>query len=425
MQFLKVGLLFAASTLSRLLAGLIVVKIIAVYIGADGLGKLGQFMSVVTIITTLAGGGISTGIIKYVAEHKENRQELSGYIHAASFVTIIASLLVGAVLLFGADYISLALMQSAELASVIRALAAVQFVIAASNLLMGLVNGHKRVKAFALINVLSVAIGAAGMAFACAAYGIKGAMYGLMWMSSCSLLFLVPWYRHGLGFEWKQLLPEWHPEKTRRFMAYGLMVLVTAATMQSSQIVIRQIIEAKSGWHEVGYWQAVIKVSDAYLQFITVVLANYYLPRLAEQKDKAGIDRIVRGAYKVAIPTLLLLSSSVYVLREFVIPIIFSKAFLPAKDYFAGQLIGDFFKVGAYIVGYVSVARASTQLYIAAEIFQASMLVILTHFFVDHFGAVGATYAYSATYVVYFAVCYAIYRIYIIGSRSGNLLETS
>ena len=63
MRFLKVGLLFAASTVSKLVAGLLIVKIVAIYLGASGLGQLGQFMSLMSMITLLAGGGIGTGII--------------------------------------------------------------------------------------------------------------------------------------------------------------------------------------------------------------------------------------------------------------------------------------------------------------------------------------------------------------------------
>src|SRR5437660_9073573 len=107
MNFLKVGLLFSASTLSKLLAGLIVVKIIAVYVGAGGLGRLGQFMSLMSMVTIMAGGGITTGIVKYVAEFKDNNQELKEYLGAASLVTILASLLLGLILLFSAPVISL------------------------------------------------------------------------------------------------------------------------------------------------------------------------------------------------------------------------------------------------------------------------------------------------------------------------------
>lgn len=89
MCFLKVGILFAASILRKLIAGLRIVKIVAIYLGTEGLGQLGQFMSLMSMITILAGGGINTGIIKYVAEFNKEEVQLNGYLRAASMITLV------------------------------------------------------------------------------------------------------------------------------------------------------------------------------------------------------------------------------------------------------------------------------------------------------------------------------------------------
>lgn len=419
MHFLKVGLLFSASTLSKLLASFFVVKIIAVYIGASGLGKLGQFMSLMSMVTILAGGGITTGIIKYVAEFKDNNRELREYLGAASLVMVLASLVLGFALLLSAPMISLLLLKTSAYADVIRVLAVAQFLVACSNLLMGLVNGHKRVNAFAIINTLGIAIGAGGVAIGCTFYGIKGAMYGLVWIPACPILLLLPWYRLGLRFEWNYLIPMWNQEKVRRFMSFSLMMLVTVLTMQMSQIVIRYIIEEHNSWIEVGYWQAVTKISEAYLQFITVVLANYYLPRLAELRLRSEIKKEVNLVYRYSMPVLVLMGGLVFFCRDWIILLIFSQEFSPMKEFFTWQLVGDAFKVAAYIGGYVAVARAKTVIYITAEIYQAGMLVLLCYFFVGKYGAVGATYAYCINYIFYFIIVNFVLRIYL--HKGGNV----
>lgn len=418
MHFLKVGLLFAASTLSRLLAGLVVVKIIAVYIGADGLGRLGQFMSLMSMITILAGGGISTGIVKFVAQYRDEHKELRAYLGAASLVALVASLLLGIILLGLATPISQWLFGTDDYAAVIRVLAAAQFALACTNLLMGLVNGHKRVHAFAIINGLGVVVGASGVALGCIFWGIRGAMYGLIWMPVANILFLVPWYFWGLRFKLYDLLPVWDRVKTWQFLQFSLMLLVSVFTMQMAQIVMRHIIEANNSWVQVGYWQAVSKISDAYLQFITVVLSSYYLPRLAELRHRHEIGKEVWSVYKIAMPVLAALSVTIFLARDFIILLLFSPEFLPMKGFFPWQLMGDAFKVAAYIGAYVAVARASTKIYIAAEIFQAGMLVFLCYFFVGKYGAVGASYAYCATYILYFIVVQVALRLYL--RRGGD-----
>ena len=97
----------------------------------------------------------------------------------------------------------------------------------------------------------------------------------------------------------------------------------------------------------------------------------------------------VATAYKIAMPVLLIMSISIFILRDWIILLLFSPEFLAMKNYFTWQLAGDAFKVAAYISGYVAVAQANSRLYIAAEIFQASLLVLLCYFFVQAYGAIG------------------------------------
>jgi O-antigen/teichoic acid export membrane protein len=278
---------------------------------------------------------------------------------------------------------------------------------------MGLVNGHQRVQVFALITLMSVIIGSAGVALACSYYGMRGAMYGLMWMSACPILFLMPWYKFGLRFQWNQIIPRWDKEKVGQFSHFSLMLLVSVLTMQMSQIVVRHIIESNNSWVQVGYWQAVTKISDAYLQFITVVLANYFLPRLAELKQRSAIKKEVALAYRYAMPVLIVMVMLVFICRDWIIFLVFSRDFLPMKEYFTFQLIGDCFKIAAYIGAYVAVAKANTRAYILAEILQSGMLIVFCLVFVSRFGAVGATYAYCLNYILYFFIVHFVLRAYL------------
>jgi PST family polysaccharide transporter len=413
MHFIKVGLLFASSTLSRLVAGLVVVKIIAIYIGADGLGQLGQFMSLMSMITMMAGGGISSGIIKYVAEFQDDPAELRRYIGAASMVTLVASVLLGLLLSTAAPAISGWLFKTDRYAHVIRILAIAQIAIAGTNFFFGLVNGQKRVRAFALISATGAVIGAVGVAVGSVYYGITGAMYGLIWMPACYFLLLLPWSQFRLRWSWRRLAPTWDGGKIRQYLGFSLMLLVSVLTMQMSQVFIRKIIEGQDSWTGVGYWQATAKISDAYLSFITVVLSNYYLPRLAALRTRAEVRSEVRSVYKLAIPVLLVMAAGVYLCRDTIILILFSKEFTPMRGFFTWQLIGDAFKIAAYIGGYVAVARANTKIYVIAEIYQASALVTLCYLFVSKYGAIGATYAYCVNYMVYFLIVQCVLQRYL------------
>jgi antigen flippase len=67
------------------------------------------------------------------------------------------------------------------------------------------------------------------------------------------------------------------------------------------------------------------------------------------------------------------------------------------RDLFAWQLVGDVLKVGAYVFGYLVIAKASLRLYILAEISQFALLTAFSHWLIPSHGALGAAQAYMAT----------------------------
>ena len=412
MSFFKAGLLFSIPTIAKLLAGLVIVKAIAVYLGVDGLGRLGQFMSLMAMLGVLAGGGIATGVIKYVAEFHDQKNKLEDFVQTANCITLIAGVLFAFILFFLAPLLSQFLFKTPEYTFEIRILSLVQIAIGLSSFLLGILNGLRQMKAYALVSLCSVLLGAMGLVFACAWYGMKGAMYGMMWFSSCPLIFLIIWYRFLFKGTWSFIKPRWLPKIAQQFSHFSVMQLVTVFTMQMSQIVIRNAIETQTSWVEVGYWQGLVKISDAYLLFITVVLANYYMPKLSALKEKRAVIQEVIATYKIIVPTLLLCMPILFIFRNTFILILYSDQFLAMGDLFFWQITGDFLKVMAYISGYVAVAKAASKIYITAEIFQACTLVLLSLFLIDLYGLQGAVYAYVITYFIYSILSIYCLRVY-------------
>lgn len=416
MGFFRAGILFAIPTFFKLLAGLLVVKLVAYHLGAEGLGKLGQFMSLMTMVTILAGGGISTGIVKYVAEFKESSGRLREYVQGASLITVASSLALFVLLFVFSNAISLFLFKSPDFSAQIKVLSVVQFAIAVSTYLLGILNGFRDITSFAAVNVASIIAGILGVYVSARHFGFVGTMYGLMWFPACQFLFLLLWYRLVFKKEWLFLRPRWNKVVAQHYLHFALMQLTSVLTMQMAQVVIRNMLQEKTSWVQVGYWQGLSRFSDAYLQFITIVLANYVMPKLSGLVKRKDVVREVVSVYKVLIPVLLTLIPVIMLFKDLIVRMLFSPSFLPMKDLFIWQVAGDFFKVIAYVAGYLAVAKAATALYIGAEILQAGLLVSLCLLLVDPLGLKGIVIAYFLTYVVYAGGC--LVGLYVYAKRS-------
>jgi PST family polysaccharide transporter len=56
--------------------GLITSKILAIFVGPSGMALVGNFRNFTTSLETVSTLGFQTGIVKYVAESKENKEQL-------------------------------------------------------------------------------------------------------------------------------------------------------------------------------------------------------------------------------------------------------------------------------------------------------------------------------------------------------------
>ena len=420
MNFLKAYITFAASTGIKLAVNLVSVKIISLVIGAGGLGQLGQFMSVMNMVTVLAGGGIFTGVMKYVAEHRGTPEELKRYLSTSSMIALTASILVAIVLYICANLISKLLLGTPEYAGVVYTLAAVQFFIGANNYALAIVNGYEDIIGYAVITILGSITGTIILYALTVYFKLKGAMYGLILMPATLAAFSIPYILFRKHVAIYQIVPKYNHKIALQLLNYTAMLCVTVCTMPLAQIVLRKLIENYADWTAVGYWQGIIKLSDAYLMFIHVVLGNYYLPKLASKHTTYDMNLEVLRAAKIIVPVTALMSCSVYFARDIIIELLFSDAFVPMRDYFAFQMIGDFLKICAYTLGYVAVAKAMTRIYIIAELVQSIVFVFIALFFLKVAGPIGITYAYAINYLIYLLLSVFVYLRYIAAANSNS-----
>ena len=102
-----------------------------------------------------------------------------------------------------------------------------------------------------------------------------------------------------------------------------------------------------------------------------------------------------------------------YIFRENFIVILLSKDFLELKELFKYQLIGDFFRIMAYVVGFLLIAKAAIILSILAEIFQNLLFFGFVQFFSENMSVDKLMKIYAISYFIYFLICFLGLLIYV------------
>ncbi|QKJ89162.1 Lipid III flippase [Paramixta manurensis] len=412
MSIAKASVWTAASTLVKIVTGLAVVKLLAVSYGPGGVGQAGNFRQLITVLGVLAGAGIFNGVTKYVAEYQQQPARLKAVTGTASAMVLGFSTLLALVFLLAAEPISEGLFGHNGYQDVIRLVAFLQMGIAWANLSLAIMKGFRDAQGNALAVILGSLIGVLAWFICHWLGGYSGALLGLALVPALVVIpaaWLLARRDHlPLGY----LMPCWHAELARSLSKFTLMALITSVTLPVAWMMMRNLLAARYSWEEVGLWQGVTSISDAYLQFITATFSVYLLPTLSRLTGKAEISREIFRALRFVIPAVAAVSFCIWLLRDFAIWLLFSSKFYGMRDLFIWQLPGDVLKVGAYVFGYLVIAKASLRFYILTEISQFILLTAFSRWLIPLHGATGAAQAYLATYLVYFALCFCTFLIY-------------
>ncbi len=111
--------------------------------------------------------------------------------------------------------------------------------------------------------------------------------------------------------------------------------------------------------------------------------------------------------------------SIIYILRDFILIVLYDKTFQSAENLFLYQLIGDFFKIAGWTYTYLFLAKSKAKEYIAGECMIGLILILLSHLLLRYFGLVGVTYAYALTYFMYWLFMLSLSFFYFNGNRKS------
>ncbi|MEQ5075467.1 O-antigen translocase [Providencia alcalifaciens] len=402
-KLLKVSMLTGLLTLLRMIMGFIIAKTIAIYSGPTGMAMLGQIQNMVTCLNGVINAPVGSGVVRYTAENIDNGFSIcSAWWKAALHWVLIISVIIIPIGVIFSSYIASWLLHDESLAWIINLSILFLPLTAIGTICNSIINGQQLYRRFIFLGMFSTLISSIIMIVMIIFMNIYGALIAASIQTSLIgiIMFVAnirqPWLK--IQYWWGKQDKKAHKE----IASYMMMALTTAATVPISLIIIRNILISEIGWTAAGYWQALWKISEAYLSVITIALGTYYLPRLSSLKDKILVYQEVISTAKIILPIVICLSFIIYLMRDIIIALLFTDDFLPIRDLFAIQLCGDVIKILSWIFAYPMLARGATKWFISTEIIFSISFISLTQLFVSFLGVSGVTLAYLLNYTLYF-----------------------
>lgn len=407
MNLIKTSLLSLMSTSVKMLAGLVVGKAVAIVSGPAGLATVGQFQNFVQIMLTAAKGGLDTGITKYTAEYGDNEEQRVNLFSTAAKLCASTCLMVSLLLLVAARYLSEYFLRTPDYAYIVRLFGLTICLFVINSFLLAIVNGLHQIRTYIIVNIAQSVLTLLLTVALIAWLGLDGALIALATNQSLVLVVLLWALRGHAIIRAAHFRQSFDREEAIRLFKYSLMTTVSAVASPLTAMLVRDQVTAVLGQDAAGHWQAMWYVATVYLTVVTTSLAIYYLPKLSATTDRRALRAELKEGFKIVLPLVACTALALYLVREWVVRILFTDAFLPMLSLFGWMMIGDVIKMASWLLSYLMLAKAMTRAFVITEVVFSATFVALAYGLIRLYGLEGVAYAYTINYVLYL-VCVAV-----------------
>lgn len=401
-DLIKSSFYSAVATLVKVGTAFAMSKIIAIYLGPDGMGLIGQLTNFIAIAMVVAGGALGNGIVKYVAEYNMSRpDEMPALLSTAFKIVLLCGLVSGACMIIFPVFFSQLILLSTSYKVVFVIFGCTVLLYGLNNLLLSILNGYKAYRKFNIVNIITSVLGLLVSMLFIYYWRVEGALIALVINQSVVFIATLFLLRKEKWLVWSNFTLPINKVQAGKMVGFIMMALVTSACIPVSQMYVRSYMIQHLSLKDAGIWESVNRISNVYLLFVTTSLTTYYLPRLSEISEERELRSEIFKVYKVVMPIVIVCSAGIYLFRGLIIKLLFTGEFNDANSLFLFQMLGDTLKIASWLLAFQMVAKAMTKLYIITEILFSGLFVVFSVFFLKNFGLVGATYAFALNYFLY------------------------
>jgi PST family polysaccharide transporter len=408
---LKITSVNAVVITIRLVISIFVQRLLALTVGEAGIANIGQVRNLIGMLSSTSTLGTFSGVVKYVAEHKENRPELAQLFSTASLFLFIGSLMSSAILFFGATYLASYIFGTPDFTYVFYLLAVIVPFIGLGRLINGVVSGLSDYKKYAKIELIGYLLVTGLLVLGLYTNELKGVIIAIAVAPVIQLLVLVFVFGKTLKTYVALNSIKFNLSYKNQLLAFTLMSFVSAFLINFIELDIRTVITDEININEAGYWTAITFISKNYMVFATGMFTLYVLPKFSGIKTKDAFSKEVSHIYKSILPIFGLGMLLVYFLRHLIIEIVYPE-FTGMEPLFKWQLLGDFIRLAALVLAYQFLAKRMVKSFVITELISLILFYVLTKVFIQNYGTEGVVMAHFVRYIIYFVIVIFFIRHY-------------
>jgi enterobacterial common antigen flippase len=408
-RILRSSALMGGAQVVVLAAGFVRAKVVALILGASGVGLIGIFNVFSGNVATFAGWGLGTSGVRLIAGASEEQKPTKiAAVRRMGWMLGLLGLVLALALFWPVGLLTFA---SAKYATEMAIVALAVPCVIASTGWSAVLQASGKVASLAKVQMVSALAGLMVGLPAIYFWGTMGIALSIL------LAALVP-----AMVLWRTVSAEKKDASDgsaisidlRQLATLGGALMVVGWLGQLSAYLIRVAIVRQEGLDAAGYYQAAFAISGSLPGFIFAAMGADFLPRVAAAKDEAAARSIseqqIQAGLLMGTPLIVVLLS----MGGLCVRLLYADGFAATEPLLSWMAWGVFVRLLAWPLAFWLLARGSSRTMMFIEGSSALLMTALAFLLLKSFGLVGSAMGFA-----YGQVIYAGLLLWVARRRSG------
>lgn len=378
-------------------------KIVAILLGAEGMGIIGIYNSVSQMIKTGAGLGINQSAVRDISEANanNNRDVFSRIISLTNKVILFTSVLGIVVTIILSPFLSKWSFGDYSYTIAFLWISIVVGLNVFTDGQLAILKGMRQLRALAKASVWG---SIAGLITAVPFYYLwgKGGIIPSLIISAFAALFFSNYYVRKIEYERVKLTLKEIYQGSKSMVKMGIALMLVSFIGATFDMIVAAFISNQGSLADVGFYNAGATIVTSYFGIIITAMSTDYYPRISAIHDnnerlKEEMDKQSETGLIMIFPLVVLF----VFLSPFFIELLFSSEFYSTNEYTDYAMIGTVIIVVSNCMGMILLAKQASNIFIISVLSQRVILIAVYLLLYKHYGLTGLGFAYIANGIIH------------------------
>jgi polysaccharide transporter, PST family len=394
-------------SLTRLITGFVRIKYVALMLGTAGVGFLSQANELQILGISIASLSMAVGVINRMGaigpDNRARERRLLSTAFTAQIAVSIVLLTVAVIFarpltraLFGADALSHSPISALDVLAVVFS---VPLSVVASGYLEAVFFGAGRYDLYVRASVWATVLGFLSTLTIIAIWKLPGTFWSIF--ASSALLFAAFFtfvrrirpvgHLFRLGFD---------PVEGRALLRFSIAMLVSSAFVPTARLWVKSAVIGSYGIDALGLLQVPLAITAYYTPFLTSALWGRMHPTVTRVGASPEGRRELTVSLRLTVCMATAAIVSILFLKDILVPMAYSRAFLPATHLLPVELFGDYCYFVALPFTVYALGLSRLRIYLAAWLSYSAIGGIVSIVLLPKVGLVAVPLGYGLSAVL-------------------------